>query len=171
MGRSSGMGLDVESSGAGDGLPPGFWFLLGFRVSDGPVEGKNSTSVHLWSRGSCHICGEGAPPHSALETLRLRSGRTEFPARCMGSCLHRQDGGGRRGQGGSRIAPTGEGSPGSAGGCAFRRDGFLPPQERRMGGGSVGRSPLDPSTVLRVSGPSQGWVHASEYLRPARGPE
>ena len=39
MGRSSGMGLDVESSGAGDGVPPGLWFLLGFRVGDGPVVG------------------------------------------------------------------------------------------------------------------------------------
>ena len=49
-----GMGWDVESSGAGDGLPPVFWFLLGFRVSDGPVGGNNSTGVHVWSRGSCH---------------------------------------------------------------------------------------------------------------------
>ena len=30
---------------------------------------------------------------------------------------------------------SGSGGPGSAGGCAFRRDGFLPPQERRMEGG------------------------------------
>ena len=51
VGRSSGMGLDVESSGAGDGVPPGFWFLLGFRVSDGPVEGEYSTSVLSWVKG------------------------------------------------------------------------------------------------------------------------
>ena len=36
----------------------------------------------------------------------------------------------------------GLGDTGSAGGCAFRRDGFLPPQERRMegGGGGVGET-------------------------------
>ena len=33
------MGWDVESSGAGDGLPPVFWFLLGLGVCDGPVGG------------------------------------------------------------------------------------------------------------------------------------
>ena len=74
------MGLDVESScGPGLGFPLGFWFLLGFRVSDELVGGEYSTCVQVWSRGSCHFWGEGTPPHSVLETLRLRSGRTEFP--------------------------------------------------------------------------------------------
>ena len=39
----------------------------------------------------------------------------------------------RGGQGGSRTAPTGGGESRLGGGCAFRRDGFLPPQERRWG--------------------------------------
>ncbi len=59
-----GMGLDVESSGAGDGVPPVFWFLLGFGVSDELVEGEYSTCVHLGSRGSCHIW-EGVPSPSS----------------------------------------------------------------------------------------------------------
>ena len=74
-----GMGLDVESLGAGAVVPHVFWFLLGFRVCDELVEAEYNTSVLLWSRGWCHIWG-GTPPHSVLETLRLRSGRTEFPA-------------------------------------------------------------------------------------------
>ena len=39
----------------------------------------------------------------------------------------------RGGQGGSRTAPTGGRESRLGGGCAFRRDGFLPPQERRWG--------------------------------------
>ena len=70
MGRSSGMGLDVESSGAGDGVPPVFWFLLGFRVCDGPVESDNSTNVHVWSRGSCHILPSGITLTLALSHRR-----------------------------------------------------------------------------------------------------
>ncbi len=72
------MGLDVESSGAGDVVPPGLWFLLGFRVCDGPVERDNSTHVLLWSRGWCHIWEDD---HDGLavrghprSTLRRRSG-------------------------------------------------------------------------------------------------
>ena len=84
-GPSFGMGWDVESSGAGDGLPPGLWFLLGFRVGDGPVEGEYSTSVHVWSRGWCHFqraydhdrvgSAGGAPPLDPSTVLRV-SGRT-----------------------------------------------------------------------------------------------
>ena len=72
MGRSSGMGLDVESSGAGDGLPPVFWFLLGFRVCDWPVGGEYSTCVLIRSRGSCHILPSGITLTLALSHRRER---------------------------------------------------------------------------------------------------
>ena len=101
------MGWGVESSGGSGGLPPVLWFLLEFGVGDWPIGGEYSTCVQVWSRGSCHFWG-GHPTHSVLETLRLRSGRTEFPA--LGD--------------GFRLG----------GGCVFRRDGFLPPQEWRMEG-------------------------------------
>ena len=108
VGRSSGMGLDVESSGAGDGVPPVFWFLLGFRVSDGPVGSEYSTCVLIRSRGSCHIWGTTA----------------------------------RRIDAGVRAGP-----PPRLDGGPFGR--IPAPQERRMGDGSVGRPPLDPSIRLR----------------------
>ena len=60
VGRPSGWGWDVESSRAGDGLPPGLWFLLGLRDDDGPVAGKNSTDVLIVSRGWCHSVGRGS---------------------------------------------------------------------------------------------------------------
>ena len=120
VGRSSGMGLDVESSGAGDGVPPVFWFLLGFRVSDGPVGSEYSTCVLIRSRGSCHIC---------WTWLDAAEEGGEF-SRGSGRFSNRHYGGGE-----SRLGE----------GCAFRRDGFLPPQERRMGDGSVGR----PRSTLR----------------------
>ena len=46
---------------------PGLWFPLGcgssfgFRVSDWPIGGEYSTSVLLWSRGSCHFWEGRAP--------------------------------------------------------------------------------------------------------------
>ena len=66
--RSSGIGWDVESSGAGAGVPPGFWFLLGFRVGDWPDVEKDSTGVPVSSRGWRHKVGRGgldAPPDSS----------------------------------------------------------------------------------------------------------
>ena len=60
----------------------------------------------------------------------------------------------RGGQGGSRTAPTGEGmdsgsgGPGSAGGCAFRRDGFLPPRGVRL---------------------QEGWIPASAGMTDGEG--
>ena len=86
------------------------------------VTGRSGVNIER----PCHSCqwGDvtfgGSPPHSVLETLRLRSGRTEFPSPGDGFRLGRY-----------RLG----------GGCAFRRDGFLPPQERRMeGGGEVRNS-------------------------------
>ena len=93
-------------------LPP-----LGDRDGDGPVGSAYSTCVHVRSRGWCHIWG--APPHSVLETLRLRSGRTEFPSPGDGFRLSAAGMTWEKGVEGSRLG----------GGCAFRRDGFLPPQE------------------------------------------
>ena len=73
---------------------------------------------------------------------------------------------------------SGSGGTGSAGGCAFRRDGFLPPQERRMEGGErdvlaeLGRLSLDPSTRLpprRMFHPRQGERPRARRWIPARG--
>ena len=108
-----GMGWDVESSGAGDGFPPGLWFLLGLGVVTG-LSGVNIVHVCACRQGvvvtrlgesstPSPLRREGHPTHSVLETLRLRSGRTEFPTPGDGLRL--------------------------GGGSAFRRDGFLPPQE------------------------------------------
>ena len=63
--RAVGMGLGVESSGGSGGLPWVFGSSLVVRVSDWPFKGEYSTSVQVWSRGSCHIW-EGTP----LTTLR-----------------------------------------------------------------------------------------------------
>ena len=105
-----GMGWDVESSGAGDGLPLGLWFLLGLGVGNWPVGGEYSTVVHMKSRGSCHFWGgrarridnAGPPPLDPSTGLRV-SGPSQgnhegLPLRGRGSWL--------------------------GGGCVFRRDGF-----------------------------------------------
>ena len=116
MGRSSGMGLDVESSGAGDGVPPGFWFLLGFRVCDGPVESDNSTSVLIGSRGSCHFCwtwldaaeadGEFSRGSGRFANRHYWGGESRLgggaPSGGMDSCLRRKDGWGMAVWGGPR---------------------------------------------------------------------
>ena len=48
MGRSAGWAGTLSPRGPGMGFPLGCGFLLGIRVSDGPVEGEYSTSVlHL----------------------------------------------------------------------------------------------------------------------------
>ena len=126
-----GMGWDVESSGAGDVVPPVFGSSLGL----GCVTGQSWGII--------------------VHTFQLRQGvRVIFGGH--GLMRQRRMVSFRGGQGGSRTAPTGEGSPGSARGCAFRKDGFLPPQERRMGGGSVGPPPLDPSRASRLSGSATG---------------
>ena len=139
----------------------------------------------------CHSCqwGDvtfgGSPPHSVLETLRLRSGRTEFPSPGDGFRLGRSRlGGGVRLQEGWIPASAGKTDGGGwrvsamywqnwaacrstlrrgsrLGGCSIRdrvsgpapgdgfrvsgvrRDGFLPPQERRMEGGGGGGGETD----------------------------
>ena len=114
-----GMGLGVESSGGSGGLP---WVLgssFGVRVWGWPVESEYSTSVLIGSRGSCHIWGTWL---DAAET------DVEFSRRSGWFANH----------------PYGGGESRLGRGCAFRRDGFLPPQERRMGGGSVGPPPARP---------------------------
>ena len=95
-----GMGWDVESSGAGDGLPPGLWFLLGLGVCDGSVEGEYSTCVLLWSRGWCHIGGTWLDAAEADGEFSRRSGRFAIPPL------------------------QGEGSPGSAG--VRLQEGWIP---------------------------------------------
>ena len=99
-----------------------------------------------WGRGGrdgSAMCGP--PPLDPSTELRVSGPSPRMDSRLgaslTGSLGSRNGGGG----GESRLG----------GGCAFRRDGFtpwricdLPPQERRMRGGSVGRSPLDPSTRL-----------------------
>ena len=139
--RAVGMGLGVESSGGPAGLPWVFGSSLVVRVGDWPFKGEYSTCVQVWSRGSCHIWGTWLDAAETDGEFSRRSGR--FANRPYG-------------RGESRLSR----------GCAFRRDGFLPPQERRMGVAVWGRPPLDPSirlsrltAMLRVSGPSQGWIH------------
>ena len=117
--RAVGMGLGVESSGAGAVVPPSCGSSFGFRVSDWPIGGEYSTSVLLWSRGSCHIWGTWLDAAETDGKFSRRSGRFA-------------------------NHPYGGGESRLVGGCAFRRDGFLPPQERRMGGGSVGPPPARP---------------------------
>ena len=67
--RAVGMGLGVESSGAGVVVPPGFGSSFGFRVSDWPIGGEYSTCVQVWSRGSCHFWGAGAKDRQVRPTL------------------------------------------------------------------------------------------------------
>ena len=73
-----------------DGLPPGLLFLLGVRVGDGPVVGKDSTSVFIGSRGWCHILPSGITltllgESSTLALSRLR--RTYGPSEGEGTGL------------------------------------------------------------------------------------
>ena len=65
-------------------VPPGLWFLLGFRVSDWPIGGEYSTDVHLGSRGSCHS------PQRAYGSILFHAGggRTPPPRSLAG---HRDD--------------------------------------------------------------------------------
>ena len=118
-----GMGLDVESSGAGAVVPPGLWFLLGLRVCDGPVGGEYSTCV-LLGQGVRVTFEREHHPIPFLRPFDSAQGERNSPHRWMGSCLRRNDGWGGRGEGGSRTAPTGKGGSRLGGGCAFRRDGF-----------------------------------------------
>ena len=144
-----GMGWDVESSGAGAGLPPGFWFLLGFRVCDGPVEGEYSTCVLLWSRGSCHIWGTWLDAAKADGEFSQRLGRFAnrpyrgrgVPARRggapsggMDSCLRRKDGWGVAVWGGPRSTLR----PASADLQQAQGERPLSGMDSRLGGGDGG---------------------------------
>ena len=92
MGRSSGMGLDVESSGAGDGFPLGCGSSLGLGCVTGQSRVNIVHSVCIESRGSCHLPRRaydpipfhagGTPRHSVLETPfeSLRTGLDSAPA-------------------------------------------------------------------------------------------
>ena len=133
-----GMGLDVESSGAGAGLPPGLWYLLGFRVCDGPVEGKYSTCVPIASRGSCHIWGTWLDAEEADGEFSRRSGRF----------VNRLYGGGD----GFRLGRS------RLGGGVRLQEGWIPASAGKTDGGGVGgerdvlaelgRLSLDPSTRI-----------------------
>ena len=135
MGRPLGWAGTLSLGGRG-WASPGLWFLLGLGVCDGSVEGEYSTFVLLWSRGWCHFWVTWLDAAEADGEFSRRSGQfANRPYRGKGVPARR--------------------------GCAFRRDGFLPPQERRWGvtvwGGPA--RPFDPPdrtySKLRVSGPSR----------------
>ena len=125
------------------------------------VTGRSGVNIER----PCHSCqwGDvtfgGSPPHSVLETLRLRSGRTEFPSPGDGFRLGRYRlGGGVRLQEGWIPASAGKTDGGGVGG---ERDVLA----------ELGRLSLDPSTRLpprRMFHPRQGerrrarrWIPAS----------
>ena len=77
--------MDVESSGARDVVPPGFRFLLGFRVYDGPVGGKNSTDVLHRVKGVVSHFAKWDHPHpSPLPSEGEGTGLLPSPSRLMG---------------------------------------------------------------------------------------
>ena len=131
-----GMGLDVESSRPGLWFPLGFGSSFGFRVSDGPV-GVNIVQVFCFGQGVRVIFGG----HGLMQQRRMVSFRG--------------------GQGGSRTATTGEGSPGSAGGVRLQ-EGWIPASAGKTDGGwqcgAAPARPFDPPQRTysrhRVSGPS-----------------
>ena len=101
-GPSFGMGWDVESSGAGDGFPPGFWFLLGFRVGDGPVV---VNIVHVFcfgqgvrvtqrARGGSRTAptGEGLPHPLGNESVHAKGALTARPPFFIDMSLPRGEG-------------------------------------------------------------------------------
>ena len=156
-----GMGLDVESScGPGMGFPLG-WFLLGFRVCDGPVGSEYSTHVPIRSRGSCHIWER---PPTLRDILSPAHPPCFIDISAMLPCniadMSLPGGRGRKTRKGVRgqvlDSSRGIGMTGLRG-LKWGRGG-------RDGLAMRGPPPLDPSTVLRVSGPSRGWI-------PSRGPE
>ena len=135
------------------------WFLLEFGVSDELVGGEYSTCVQVESRGSCHFWGH--PTHSVLETLRLRSGRTEFPTPGEGYRL----GGGVRLQEGWVPASAGmtEGEGGGGTGVGVRlQEGWVPASAGMTegeGGGGTG-------VGVRLQ---EGWVPASAGMTEGVG--
>ena len=121
----------LSPRGPGLGFPLGFGSSFGVRVGDWPVEGEYSTSVLQVGQGvRVTLCWTWLDAAEAYGEFSRRSGR--FANHPYGG-------------GWSRLG----------GGCAFRRDGFLPPQERRMGGGSVGpppARPFDPRDLQHAQG-------------------
>ena len=122
-----GMGLDVESSVV-RWCSPGVGSSFAIRVCDGPVGGEYSTCVLLWPRGSCHFLPRGITLTLALSHQRER-GQDPDPDSSRGFGMIRLW---------RTSSPRGVGSG--------NRDGLA----------VLGRPPLDPSTVLRVSGPAPG---------------
>ena len=138
-----GMGLDVESSGAGDELPPGLWFLLGFRC----VTGQSGVNiVHMF------CFGQGVRVTFCCRWLDAAKADGEFSQR-LGRFANRPYGGGE-----SRL-----------GGGVRLQEGWIPASAGKTDGGwrcgAVPARPFDPPqrtySKLRVSGPSQGWIHGS----------
>ena len=87
-----GMGLDVESSGAGDGVPPVFRFLLGFRCVTGQSRAR-IVQEFTFGQGvgvTFYVqCGSRTAPTGKGVPAR----RGGAPSGGMGSCLRRNDGG------------------------------------------------------------------------------
>ena len=107
--------------------------------------------VHVFTLGQgvwCHIWG--APLESVLETLRLRSGRTEFAS--LGDGFRHSAAGmtWEKGVEGSRLG----------GGCAIseRTCSCLRSHDGGWGCLAMQGPPLDPWRLLRMSGPFYGWL-------------
>ena len=119
--------------------------VLGPPLGIGMVTGRSGVNIER----PCHSCqwGDvtfgGSPPHSVLETLRLRSGRTEFPSPGDGFRLGRSRlGGGVRLQEGWIPASAGKTDGGGQNWAACRStlrrgwaDGERPRARRDSGSG------------------------------------
>ena len=115
MGRPLGWAGTLSPRGPGMGFP----LCLGSSLGLGCMTGQSRVNiVHVFCLGQgvrVTFGGRGHRPIPFLRPFDFAQGERNSPHRWMGSCLHRQDGGGRRGQGGSRTAPTGEGKEGEEG--------------------------------------------------------
>ena len=93
---------------------PGMVFPLGCSSSLalGCVTGQswvNIVQMFCFDQGVRVTFGREHHPIPFLRPFDSAQGERNSPHRWMGSCLHMHNGGGRRDQGGSRTAPTGEG--------------------------------------------------------------
>ena len=144
---------------------PGLWFPLGcgssfgVRVCDKLVGGEYSTCVQVWSRGSCHFWGD--TPHYPQGYIESHPPCfIDISAMLLGNMadMSLPRGRGRKARKGVRGQVLD--SSRSLGMTGLRGVGW----GREGGGVTVGKRPrridnagppqLDPSTVLRVSGPS-----------------